>query len=139
MSGVLNRFKGESDFQLVTDARKLRGELTNWLNNPKHLPKRYRWYYMPKIGELLDTMVDELKDAQRDFPYDQETLEKRREHIEKAMESNFEIWKKLQSIYDTRMALGGMNLTSLEPHLDSLYLMYIQMKAWKRAGIPKKK
>ena len=108
------------------------------MNNPKNLPKKYRWVFLTPICTELNNMVDESRLAQNEFPHDEESLERRREHIQNAMDSNLKVWRTLQSIYDTRMASGGMNLTSLEAHLDSLYLIYVQMKAWKRAGIPKK-
>lgn len=138
MSSVLKRFRGESDFQLVVDARKLRGELLSWCNNTKNIPMRYRWEFVPIIFQNLDILCEELKDASK-YPKDKEMLRKRREHISKAMEADKNIWKKLQALYDLRMAHGGMSLKTLEPILDELHKLFIDMKSWKKAGLPRPK
>lgn len=138
MSNILARFRGDSDWQLLTDARKLRGELTNWSNNTDNIPKRKRNIFQPDLLNSLNRLVKYVKAASK-YPSNKQMLQKRKKNIAKAINECMEIWDTLQWIYDCERITGGLNLDKLEPHLISLYNITNDLKAWKKAGLPKKK
>lgn len=138
MSSVLKRFQGESDFQVLTDARHLRGELVNWTLNTNNVPKSIRASVNPKVHEALNNLVSYIKKAKKCYPSGanaERELEKRKDFISKALDCTTDIWDGLQAIYDIRYNHGGVNLNSLEPLLDELVEITNALKKWRKVKI----
>ena len=135
MSSVLARFRGTTDCQCLTDARRLRGELLNWCFKEENIPKKYRNSFIPIIKEITSKIVNASDKAQRSYPTSPEKLSERKVYIRIAMDSCQDLWKELQCLDDLRSNSGGLNLTKFEPILTKLYNLQASLKSWESNSI----
>lgn len=132
MSSVLARFRGTTDCQCLTDARKIRADLLEWSFKEENIPKKYRNSFIPAIKTELNDIVNHTRAAQYSFPTDNEKLKARKEHIKLAEDAVVNLWQELQCLDDARRNSGGINLTKLEPVLTEIYNLQLALRTWRK-------
>lgn len=60
---VLKRFRTVSEYQPLTDAKDLRGQLMNWALNENNIPKKKRVLFLEDLKNICNSLVHNIKEA----------------------------------------------------------------------------
>lgn len=127
---VLKRFRGESAFQVMTDAKSIRGLAIEWSMNEKHIPKRKRILFIEDLKNCTNSLVKNVRLAEKTFPYDEQTLELRKYYIQQALNDIEDIWDVFEFMDDVQMQANPIDWDSAFPCLDLLDREFGALKKW---------
>lgn len=97
---VLKRFRTVSEYQPLTDAKDLRGQLMNWALNENNIPKKKRVLFLEDLKNICNSLVHNIKEAMKAYPKDEESLSRRKHCLSLALDDCMDLWEELQFIDD---------------------------------------
>ena len=125
---VLKRFRTVSEYQPLTDAKDLRGQLMNWALNENNIPKQKRVLFLEDLKNICNSLVHNIKEAMKAYPKDEESLNRRKHCLSLALDNCIDLWDELQFIDDVQTFSNPINLDKLEPCLTLLFKEYNALK-----------
>lgn len=125
---VLKRFRTVSEYQPLTDAKDLRGQLMNWALNENNIPKKKRVLFLEDLKNICNSLVHNIKEAMKAYPKDEESLNRRKHCLSLALDDCMDLWEELQFIDDVQTFSNSINLDKLEPCLTLLFKEYNSLK-----------
>lgn len=125
---VLKRFRTVSEYQPLTDAKDLRGQLMNWALNENNIPKKKRVLFLEDLKNICNSLAHNIKEAMKAYPKDEESLNRRKHCLSLALDDCMDLWEELQFIDDVQTFSNSINLDKLEPCLTLLFKEYNSLK-----------
>ena len=129
MSNVYVRNRKKTKFDVVTNAEKLQDNITLYVMNERHVPKK--WRYM--IGADLIAKIDELSDnviaANSIYATTEKDLETRKSYQQKAIINGYQLQRKLARLI---RCVPSATASSLEDIITLLEEEIKDIKGWRK-------
>lgn len=128
MSNVLFRMRNTSELEFYKNGTEIRAEITRYLTNEKHVPKRYRFIFTIPGIDLARKLMEEITAANTIYPTTAAELEQRRAHQNEAIVACEQIIQHLQWLIDTL----SVNVSDFDIVVEKINKEVALLKNWRK-------